>query len=56
MRQDFGAEPFIPKGFAIVVAAEFQQQQQRLCHEKPDIPQENAAMPRARPGHSHGLE
>jgi hypothetical protein len=39
MRQDFGAEPFIPKEFAIVVGAEF----------------ENVAMPRAGAGHSHGL-
>jgi hypothetical protein len=54
MRQDFGAETFIPKGFAIVVGAEFLQR--RLRHEAPDIPQENAAMPRTRPEHSRGLE
>jgi hypothetical protein len=38
MRQDFGAEPFIPKEFAIDVGAELLRR--RLRHEAPDIPQE----------------
>jgi hypothetical protein len=54
MRQDFGAEPFIPKEFAIDVGAELLRR--RLRHEAPDIPQENPAMPRTRPEHSRGLE